>query len=592
MFSKLLIPLALTASVLAHAAPPNPDQLFALQEAAASKASVASVSSEATSTPAAAAKHHGSKHAHGREKRGDDWSALKRHQHGQQMHGAGMQKKWIAKRGGAQRLTKQEDVREKRRRDSGLDSSEVNEEDESDLEARGTQYTLYEGSNTWSADSNTWSAAASSSGSAKASATSSSKAATSTTSATTSDLSGDWHGASSYYLFALADTERYAVLDALKDGGFKVVRIFVSYVGANNKGSNSVEVNDMEPKEVGTYDDTILEKIDQLMYDCQQRGLKLMIALADRYALGFWSTDAYALQLNIVKAGSSGVQQIANAGAFYTNSWAATAMDNRYKHALSHKNTKLGGKTWAELDDVIYAFEPQNEPQGHMDSVSSTWACDRAATIKSLLPSGSSILVGSGGGITTTLSLGAWATTCDSIDIVSVHDYGTDAQTTANALVAAKSGSASGKIVMMGEWGITGSNKASTISQFVAAFKAAGLPWMYWEIVKPGKAASDFEVWTDEPAWAALTGGTYTEVASSSSTTWSPAASTTWSKAASTTAQWSSSTASWSKAAASSSSEWQASSTKASWTPSSSSSSAEWTPASSTKSRKDWQTAN
>lgn len=129
-----------------------------------------------------------------------------------------------------------------------------------------------------------------------------------------------------------------------------------------------------------------------------------------------------------------------------------------------------------------------------MDSVSGTWACDRAATLKSLLPSGSNILVGSGGGITTTLSLGAWATTCASIDIVSVHDYGTDAQTTANALIAAKSGSASGKIVMMGEWGITGANKASTISQFVAAFKAAGLPWMYWEIVKPGKAASDFEV--------------------------------------------------------------------------------------------------
>lgn len=276
MFSKLLVPLALTASVLAHAAPPNPDQLFALQEAAASKASVASASSEATST--SAAKYHGkavagSKHAQDhREKRGDDWTALKRHQHGQQMHGSGMgmQKKWIGKRGGAQRLAKQEGVREKRRRDSGLDSSQVNEEDESDLEARGTQYTLYEDSNTWSADYNTWSAdsntwsdTASSSSSAKASATSSSKASTSTTSATTSDLSGYWHGASSYYLHALADNERYAVLDALKDGGFKVVRIFVAYVGANNKvsslggtilsfaltppllqGSNSVEVND------------------------------------------------------------------------------------------------------------------------------------------------------------------------------------------------------------------------------------------------------------------------------------------------------------------------------------------------------------
>lgn len=129
-----------------------------------------------------------------------------------------------------------------------------------------------------------------------------------------------------------------------------------------------------------------------------------------------------------------------------------------------------------------------------MGMASSTWACDRAAYLKSIIPSGSSILIGSGGGITTELSLGGWATTCASFDIISVHDYGTNAQNTANALTAAKSGSASGKIVMMGEWGITGANKASTIAAFVNAFKAAGLPWMYWEVVKPGKASSDFEV--------------------------------------------------------------------------------------------------
>jgi len=226
MFSKLLIPFALTASVLAHAAPPNPDQLFALQEAAASKASVASASSEATSTPAAAAKHHaGSKHAPGhREKRGDDWTPLKRHQHGQQMHGTGlgMQRKRVAKRNGTQRMDKQEVVREKRRRDSGLDSSQVKEEDDSDLEARGTQYTLYEDTNTWSADSNTWSADTntwSEKASAKASATSSSKAATSTSSSSSSDLSGYWHGASSYYLtpWSTASATPFSTLSRMED---------------------------------------------------------------------------------------------------------------------------------------------------------------------------------------------------------------------------------------------------------------------------------------------------------------------------------------------------------------------------------------
>lgn len=38
--------------------------------------------------------------------------------------------------------------------------------------------------------------------------------------------------------------------------------------------------------------------------------------------------------------------------------------DKRLNHALTHKNNLLGGKSWAELDEVVYAFEPQNEPQG------------------------------------------------------------------------------------------------------------------------------------------------------------------------------------------------------------------------------------
>lgn len=55
-----------------------------------------------------------------------------------------------------------------------------------------------------------------------------------------------WTGVSSYYLFALYDSDRYAVLDAIKSGGFSVVRIFIAGVAANNKGSNSRAVNDGE----------------------------------------------------------------------------------------------------------------------------------------------------------------------------------------------------------------------------------------------------------------------------------------------------------------------------------------------------------
>ncbi|GAA5884393.1 hypothetical protein JCM3774_002357 [Rhodotorula dairenensis] len=380
--------------------------------------------------------------------------------------------------------------------------------------------------------------------------------------------SGVWTGVSSYYLFALYDSDRHAVLDAIKSGGFSVVRIFVAAVGANNKGSNSRAVNDVEPDAVGVYDDTILGLIDQLMVDCQQRGLKLLIALSDRYALGFWATDCYATHLNIVQPGSSGAQKVADASSFYTDEWAISMFQKRLAHIMAHPNSLMGGKTWAELDSVILAVEPQNEPQGHMLMASSTWACDRAGYLKSLIKS--NILISSGGGITTSDSLGSWAVNCDAIDIVSVHDYGTSAGTTAAALASARANHPD-KQIIMGEWGIAGANKADLVAAFVSAFRDQGLSWMYWEVVRPGKAASDFEIWTDEPAWQALVGKPYLSASSlpaSSAPAWSsaPTSSPAWAPSASA---WSASPSAWSP-----SSPMWSSSSSAAW----SSSSPAWAP--------------
>lgn len=158
-----------------------------------------------------------------------------------------------------------------------------------------------------------------------------------------------------------------------------------------------------------------------------------------------------------------------------------------------------------------------------------TWACDRSAHLKSLLPSNSSIQISSGGGINLTSSLSSW-TACDSIDIVSVHDYGTDIESTIAAIVLARQNAAKGQSIILGEWGIKGDNKAALVKQFVDRLGKASISWMYWEVVKPGKALSDFEVritfnlshrlefnfltfdncaepqiWTDEPAWSSLT---------------------------------------------------------------------------------------
>ncbi|GAA6062490.1 hypothetical protein JCM10212_001863 [Sporobolomyces blumeae] len=320
---------------------------------------------------------------------------------------------------------------------------------------------------------------------------------------------GVFKGVSSYYLFALDDGPRRKVLDAIKGGGFSVVRIFLAGVGANNKGSGNPAVPDLEPDKVGEYDDTILYKIDKLMADCADRGLKLMIALSDRYALGFWSTNAYAIQLSIVPSSKKGGVSLKyrNAHSFYTNPWAIEMFEKRVDHALNHRNDQMGGQKWKDLSSVIYAFEAQNEPQGYMDLANPSWVCDRSNHIASLV-SGSGIQISSGGGIDISKSLQPWATDCGSIDIVSVHDYGTNGYSTAAALARAKANHPD-KTIMMGEWGLTGTDKAAKISKFVSAFEDHGIPWMYWQVTNPGAGSADFEVWTDEPSWGVLTGGSY-----------------------------------------------------------------------------------
>lgn len=229
--SLALLPFA-ALSVLAHAAPPNPDQLFALQEAAASRASA----HQATNTPQHVRPHHG-KHLnqtgraqppkHAKESDG----VVKRHLRTGGRGHAGMQR---VKRGAA--VVEKQKVR----RASPLDSSSTEEEEErSDLEARqqiplASEKADKEKETSLAEPTPTANKEASKTASKiiKAEAT---KAAGASHYSGDGGLGGYWAGASSYYLYALADGERRQVLDAIKDGGFKVVRIFVAYVGHNNK---------------------------------------------------------------------------------------------------------------------------------------------------------------------------------------------------------------------------------------------------------------------------------------------------------------------------------------------------------------------
>jgi mannan endo-1,4-beta-mannosidase len=101
-----------------------------------------------------------------------------------------------------------------------------------------------------------------------------------------------------------------AVLDAVKDAKLKTLRIFISHTLQNNKDTGSVNMPDIEPQQVGTYDDTQLRAIDQLMIEAHDRGVhyqkhqislfmlnhtgvKLIIAMHDRYQLGCWGNGTF-----------------------------------------------------------------------------------------------------------------------------------------------------------------------------------------------------------------------------------------------------------------------------------------------------------
>jgi mannan endo-1,4-beta-mannosidase len=54
----------------------------------------------------------------------------------------------------------------------------------------------------------------------------------------------------------------------------------MSHTYANNKDTGSVEMPDIEPQQVGTYDDTQLRAIDQLMVEAHDRGILYKSALS------------------------------------------------------------------------------------------------------------------------------------------------------------------------------------------------------------------------------------------------------------------------------------------------------------------------
>ncbi len=136
-----------------------------------------------------------------------------------------------------------------------------------------------------------------------------------------------WAGANAYAIYNADQHERLQLLNALQKAQISVLRIFLAY-------------GFEEP--IGRFHESQVEKVDQLMFECHARGIKLIIA--------------FESQLDGIYVRTYGPVDM------YRDEAALDAYKRRITYFLNHRNPYFGNTRWKELNDIVLAWEIQNEP--------------------------------------------------------------------------------------------------------------------------------------------------------------------------------------------------------------------------------------
>jgi len=218
--------------------------------------------------------------------------------------------------------------------------------------------------------------------------------------------------------------------------------------------------------------------------------------------------------------------------SWYSDPDSVADFDTRIAHVLEHSNELIeGAPKWKDLDEYIFSFNIQNEGQGHLNGNVAPvpgWWCDRAEMMRDIMGD-SGVLISTGecslavilAMSTTRLTLMTktgggnefpnsdiqenWA--CEALDIVNIHSYSGVEEFRSKGPVALQRALDANKLMLFEEFGASGEGKAQTLKDHVAVFNDLRVPWMPWQISKPGNGANDFEFWTDEEAYGVVKEG-------------------------------------------------------------------------------------
>ncbi len=298
-----------------------------------------------------------------------------------------------------------------------------------------------------------------------------------------------WSGANSFFAWALPQDDQITLINTLRETNVRVIRIFLTTIDGNQAGSRALAATDIERYHVGApyTDSDMVARVDQFIKNVVTYGagrIKLIIALHDRYALGCYAykADGYVSKYGIPTASACSPPN--DASKFYSNDQAQNDFVARLTFLLDHINPEYGQR-WGSLNRVIFAFEIENESQGHISTYNAHWMCDINTRIRSLVNNG--VLLSTGGDVDYGLSL--------RLENFSRSKF-------QEAIGLAKQ---YGKRVYVEEFGGRGDKQtAQALNIIGATAHEQGLPWLIWEVV-PNAKPGDFEFFTnDQTAWAAF----------------------------------------------------------------------------------------
>lgn len=279
----------------------------------------------------------------------------------------------------------------------------------------------------------------------------------------------------------------------MQESGLKVLRIFLGHRSYQSWEDPPDAYTFENP--IGTYDDANLEKVDFLMSECQKRGIKLIIALSN-------TSDIYFLTYGPVE--------------MYRAAASIEAYKNRFNYFLNHHNALLG-KKWKDCDDVVYAWEIQNEPGIPLLNVEGLTSTERHDLIRSFLNELASYLKSIDPNTKVSLGIAGYANyyhsgksgddirtlgNIEAADIYTLHFYGGNlAQWIEDNLNYCRS---INKLLFIEEFGKerkVGMQELNNLYQSVAQIcRNKGVPWMFWRLGHR-KDDNTYSINSDDEVW-------------------------------------------------------------------------------------------